>query len=57
MMDEQKCAFCGDPFTPNRNGKQVYCSTDCRYRQAMQRSWERKQAEKAAALNPAPAAQ
>lgn len=44
----QTCEFCGDPFTPNRNGLQKYCSVDCRYRAAKQVRWERRQAEKQA---------
>ena len=48
-LPEQRCAFCGDPFMPNRNTLQKYCSVDCRYRQARQVAYQRRVADKAAA--------
>ena len=43
-LTQRTCAFCGDTFMP-RHPKQIYDSTDCRYRQARQVAYEQRQRE------------
>lgn len=47
QLPERNCKFCGDPFIP-RTSKQLYDVLDCRYRQARQVAYEKRQAERVA---------
>lgn len=47
-LPERRCLFCDDVFTPT-TAKQLYDTTDCRYRAARQRKYDERMATKAAA--------